>query len=63
MWKEMADCIWRLAKEALGVSKGGSGKMRGAWWWDEKVKEKVKAKQEKYKTLVGSTIDEEKRGK
>ena len=44
MWEEMVDCIQRSAKEVLGVSNGGSGKMRGAWWWGEEVKEKVKAK-------------------
>jgi len=33
--------------------------MKGAWWWSEDVKKKVKAKQEKYKTLVGSRIEEE----
>ena len=31
MWEEMADYIRRSAKEVLGVSKGGSGRMKGAW--------------------------------
>jgi len=35
--------------------------MKGAWWWSEEVKEEVKAKQEKYKALVGSRTDEEKK--
>jgi len=43
-WEEMADCIQNSAKEVLGVSKVGSGRLRGAWWWGEEVKEKVKAK-------------------
>jgi len=30
MWEEMTDCARRSAKEVLGVSKGGSGRMRGA---------------------------------
>ena len=34
--------------------------MKGAWWWGEEVKEKVEAKQEKYKALVGSRTDEQK---
>ena len=33
--------------------------MKGAWWWSKEVKGKVKKKQEKYKALVGSRIDEE----
>ena len=33
IWEEMAECIRRLAREVLGVSKGGGGRMRGAWWW------------------------------
>ena len=60
IWEEMGDCIQQSAKEVLGVSKGGSGRMRGAWWWCKEEKEKVKAKQEKYKALVGSRTDEEK---
>jgi len=32
MRPEMADCIGRLNKEIFGVSKRGSGKMKGAWW-------------------------------
>jgi len=38
-----AECIQRLAREVLGVSKEGSGRMKGAWWWNEEVKGKVKA--------------------
>ena len=34
--------------------------MKGAWWWSEEVKEKVKIKHEKYKALVGSRMDKEK---
>jgi len=40
--EEMADCIRRSAKEVLGVSREGSGRMKGAWWWSEEVKGKVK---------------------
>jgi len=59
IWEEMADCIRRSAREVLGVSNEGSGKMKGAWWWSEEVKGKVEEKQEKYKALVGSRTDEE----
>ena len=30
IWEEMAGCIQRLAREVLGVSRGGSGRMEGA---------------------------------
>jgi len=59
MWEEIVDCIRRSAKEVLGVSRMGSGRMRGAWWWGEEVKEEVKAKQERYKALIGNRMDEE----
>ena len=45
IWEDMADCIRRSAREILGVSRVGSGRMQGAWWWSEEVKGKVKAKQ------------------
>jgi len=54
IWEVMAGCTWRSAREVLGVSRGGSGRMEGAWWWSEEVKGKVKANQEKYKALIGS---------
>ena len=59
MWKEMADCIRRSAREVLGVAKEGSRRMKGAWWWSEDVKEKVKAKQEKFKALMESRTEQE----
>jgi len=62
MWEEMAERIRRLAKEVLGVSKCESGRMEGAWWWAEEVKEKVKVKHEKYIVLVGSKTYKEKEG-
>jgi len=56
----MTECIRKSAKEVLGVYKEGSGRMKGAWWWSEEVKGKVKEKQEKYRALVGSRTDEKK---
>ena len=55
----MADCIRKSTREVLGVFKEGSGRMKGAWWWSEEVKGKVKAKEEKYKALIDSSTDEE----
>jgi len=42
MWVVMAQCIRRSAKEVLGISRTGRGRIRGAWWWNEEVKEKVR---------------------
>jgi len=55
----MADCIRRSAREVLGVSTEGSGRMKGAWWWSEEVKGKVRAKQEKFQALMESRTEEE----
>jgi len=33
-------------KEILGISKGGGCRLKGAWWWNEEVKEKVQEKQD-----------------
>ena len=57
VWEEMAECIRKSVREALGVYKEGSGRMKGAWWWSEEVKGKVKAKQEKYKALLSIRTD------
>ena len=48
-----------MAREVLRVYKEGSGRMKGAWWWSEELKGKVKEKQEKYRALVGSRTNEE----
>jgi len=55
----MVDCIRRSAREVLGVSREGSGRMKGAWWSSKEVKGKVKAKQEKFKALMDSRTEEE----
>ena len=44
----------------LGIANRGSGRMKGAYWWNEEVNEKVKAKREAYITLIGSGSKEEK---
>jgi len=43
----------------LGISRGG-GKIKGTWWCNEEVKEKVKAKQDAYSALINGRIDGEK---
>jgi len=40
-WEEMANRIWRSARDVLEVSREGSGRIKGAWWWSEEVKRKV----------------------
>jgi len=57
----MTDYIRRWTKEILGVSKGGSGRMQGAWWRKEDVKDKVRAKQEAYKALANSGTEGERK--
>ena len=59
IWEEMAECIRRSAREVLGVAREGSLRIKGAWWWSEEVKGKVKVKQEKYKALIESRTEDE----
>ena len=60
MWETMADCIRKSAKEILGASWRGGNKMKGAWWWNEGVKEKVKEKKDAFNAFMNSRTDEEK---
>jgi len=57
MWEAMAECIWRSANDALCVSRGGGDRIKGAWWWNEEVQEKVKMKQDAYAALIDSRTD------
>jgi len=41
MWEALTECIQRSAKEILGTSGRGGNKMKGAWWWNEEVDERV----------------------
>jgi len=56
----MTKCIQRLAKEILGTSRRGGNKMKGARWWNEEVKKKVKKKKEAYAAFTNSGTDKEK---
>jgi len=59
IWEEMAKCIRRSAREVLEVTREGSARMKGAWWWSKEVKGKVEAKQEQFKALMESRTKEE----
>ena len=37
MWNEMADWIKRVAKKALGESKGKMRPFKETWWWNDEV--------------------------
>ena len=63
MWDVVADCIRRSAKETLGLSRGGGNRMEGAWWWNEEVKKKVKAKKEAYAEFMSSSSEDEREDK
>jgi len=59
MWEVMADCIQRWVKEILGTSRRGGNKIKGDWWWNEEVKEKVNEKKEAYVDFMNSGADED----
>ncbi|XP_071722142.1 uncharacterized protein [Rutidosis leptorrhynchoides] len=54
MWEAMESCIKRVASSTLGVSKGKGVAPRGAWWWDDAVKEKIKEKRILFRSLPKS---------
>ena len=56
----MADCIRKSAKEILGASRRGGNRMKGAWWWNEGFKEKVKEKKDAYDAFMNCRTNEEK---
>ena len=59
-WEATAELIRTVARSMLGTSRGGSGPRREAWWWNEDVQLKVKAKKTAYKKLLTSTTAEAK---
>ncbi|KAM1273924.1 hypothetical protein ACFX2H_023755 [Malus domestica] len=54
----MASCIRKVAKEALGESKGFAPHQKESWRWNEEVQTKVKAKKECCKILYKDKTDE-----
>ena len=59
IWEALADCIRRSAKEILGSSRKIGCKMKGARWWNDEIKEKVKEKKEAYAIFMNSGSNEE----
>jgi len=56
----MAQCIRRLAKEFLGIPRGGGGRKSEAWWWNEEERDRIEEKQNAYVAISNSTLEEEK---
>jgi len=60
MWDTMLECIQRSGKKILGTYSRGGYKMKGSWWWNDEVVEKVKEKKRSYAVFMNSGMDEEK---
>ena len=56
----MTKGIRRLAKEILGTCRRGGSRMKGGWWCNEEMKEKVKEKKAAYAAFIHSRTDKEK---
>ena len=50
MWEKMATCVWKVASEVLGVTKGSECDSKDTWWWNEDVQKSIK-ENECYKCL------------
>ncbi|KAL8101595.1 hypothetical protein AgCh_033482 [Apium graveolens] len=44
--------LWGVAKNMLGITSGKIHDQREAWWWNEDVQERVKAKQARLKEII-----------
>ena len=51
MWLKMTTCVWKVALEVLGVSRGGTQEGKGTWWWNDEVQRAIKEKKECFKRL------------
>jgi hypothetical protein len=49
MWLKMATCVWKMAAEVFGVSRGGKQEAKDTWWWSEEVEKAIKEKKECFK--------------
>lgn len=59
MWNQVANIIRNVARDLLGVTSGKVQDQKEAWWWNEKVKVRVKAKQYSFRGLIGCQEDEQ----
>ena len=55
----MAECIRKSAKEILGTSRRCGNKMKGAWWWNEEVKEKIRDQKKAHADFMNNGVDGE----
>ena len=51
MWLKMATCVWKVASEVFGVSRGGKQEGKDTWWWNDEVQRAIKEKKECFKRL------------
>ena len=49
LWNTMANCMRKVARKVLGVSKGKGPISKDTWWWGEEVQAVVKTKKELFK--------------
>lgn len=59
MWFSMASAIRKVGEKVVGVSSGRFSGPKEAWWWNEEVQKKVKAKQALFKELLSVRVGEE----
>jgi hypothetical protein len=45
MWLKMAMCVWKVAAEVFGVSRGCKKEAKDTWWWNEEVQKAIKEKE------------------
>jgi hypothetical protein len=44
MCEKISTCIWKVALEMCGETKGSGGDAKYSWWWNKKVQRAIKKK-------------------
>jgi hypothetical protein len=58
MWMKMSTCIRKVVSEEFRVTKGGKCETKETWWWNEKVQNAIKEKEEYFRCMhLGRRVD------
>ena len=59
-WEKLESIMIKASEKACGRTKGGRGRERESWWWNDEVESVVKEKKAAYKVWQKSLLDRDK---